>query len=68
MSKKEEYIKKEKQARTIKVKTLVIGLIWFISLVASNIGGWVMRSNFESEVAKRVDYRLEQRELVSKDQ
>jgi len=65
---KEAQIKEIKQAATIKVKTLIISLVWAATIVAALITGWIGRSNFESEVASRVDYRLEQRELVKNDQ
>jgi hypothetical protein len=66
-SKLNKFIEEEKQARTIRVKSLVIGIVFTLALMGSFIGGWIVRSNFESEVASRVDYRLEQRELVSKE-
>jgi len=64
MTNKEKFIKDQKQARTIKVKTLLIAITMAVALIGSFIGGWIGRSNFEAEVASRVDYRLEQREVV----
>ena len=64
----EEFVKEQKQAATIRVKTLVIALIWVATVVAGVGFGIYIRSNFEAEVASRVDYRLEQRELVKADQ
>lgn len=33
-----------KQAKTIKVKTLIIAIIWLLSLLAAVVGGWTLRS------------------------
>lgn len=67
MTKKEKFIKEQKQARTVKLASVIIGIVWTVSIIASITGGWVLRSNFEHEVSSRVDYRLEQRELLSKE-
>ena len=45
MSKKEEFIKKEKEQATIKVKSLVIVLALVITHLGSAFGGWVLRSH-----------------------
>ena len=66
-AKKEAFIKEQKQARTVKLSSVVIGILWFASIIAAIGTGVVLRSNFESEVSSRVDHRLEQRELVSKE-
>ena len=63
-STKEQFVQEQKQAATIKVKTVVLAIIWLATIIGASITGWVGRSNFESEVASRVDFRLEQRELV----
>lgn len=67
MSKKEV---KGKEVKSFTVKEVFKAMLpWAIIVllavtVASTAFGWFMRSDFESEVSKRVDYRLEQRELV----
>lgn len=43
-SKKEKFIKEQKEAATIKVKTLIIGFVWAATLIAALIGGWNLRT------------------------
>jgi len=49
-----EFNKAEKQARTIKVKTLVLAILWAASIIGALIGGWTLRSDFASEVRSEV--------------
>jgi len=44
-----------KQPRTIKVKTLIIAIIWIATLVVALIGGWNLRSADQSRVQSEAD-------------
>jgi len=54
MGKKQDFIKSEKQARTIKVKTMLIGITMFVALVGAFVGGWFVRSDFDSTIRQEV--------------
>ena len=45
MSKKEDFIKKEKEQATIKVRTLIKTFAIVIALGLAFAGGWITRSN-----------------------
>ena len=63
MSKKQDFIKKEKQARTVKVRTVIIGIVWFATIVAALGTGWFVRSDFDSTIRSEVGQTV--RELSS---
>lgn len=54
----EQFNKETKQERTIKVKTLLIGLLWFATIIASGIAGWTFRSDFSNEVRSEVKSQM----------
>lgn len=60
MTKKEAAIKEIKQARTIKIKTLVIGLIWFATVVTSFIYGGLVMSDVNAKIRGQVTEQLNQ--------
>jgi len=63
MSKKQDFIKEQKQARTVKVRTVVIGIVWFATIVAAMGTGWMTRSDFDSTIRSEVGQTV--RELSS---
>lgn len=66
MSKKEQYIKSAKEVRTIKVKTLVIALVWAASLLMVSIATWIARSNFDATIRAQVNEQVEAINKASK--
>lgn len=52
--KKKEFVEKQRKEYTVKVKTLVIGILWFVSIFATFVAGWNVRSDFANEVRSEV--------------
>lgn len=52
--KKKEFVEKQRKEYTVKVKTLVVGILWFVSLFAALVAGWSLRSDFANEVRSEV--------------
>ena len=63
MTKKEAAIKEIKEAKTIRVKTLVISLLVAAAILGSFIGGWMTRSNFDATIKAQVSSQV--RELTA---
>ena len=69
---KQEAIKKfnkeTKQQATIKVRTLIIAVLWLVTIVGALIAGWTFRSNFANEVRSEVKSQMVVVEPVKKQQ
>ena len=64
----DNYIKSEKQARTIRVKTIIIAVVWFATVVSAFIFGGVSMSNFNDYIRNQVTAQVSTIKEVSKDQ
>lgn len=65
MTKKEQAINAVKQERTIKVKTLLIAIAFIAVALSSFIGGWFIRSDFDSTVREQVNTQVQKLNEVS---
>jgi len=63
MTKKETAIKEIKQAKTIKVKTLLLAIAFVAVALGSFISGWFIRSDFDSTIKAQVSSQV--RELTA---
>ena len=54
----EEFKKETKQAATIKVKTLIIAVLWVATIIGGITLGWFLRSDFANEVRGEVKSQM----------
>jgi len=64
MSKKEQFIKEQRTARTVKVRSLVVGLLVAIAIITAFISGWFVRSDFDSTIRSQVNAQVQQLKAV----
>lgn len=62
---KAKYIEETKAAKTIKVKTLIVSILFIAALLATFIGGWVSRSNFDATIKDQVNAQVQELTQVS---
>jgi len=62
----ETFVEQEKIARTIKVKTLIIAVIWLATVVGAFIGGGIAMTNVNDYIKAQVNSQVQTLKQVSK--
>ena len=62
MKKNKEEVKEQqiKEPRTIKVKTLIISIIWVATLIVAVVGGWTLKCVNQSQIDSEAKALAEQ--------
>lgn len=62
MKKNKEEVKEQqiKEPRTIKVKTLIISIIWIATLILAVVGGWTLKCVNQSQIDSEAKALAEQ--------